>query len=122
MYKQQEEPIMVDKPKEEINALVDNISAYVQTTVELNKLRIGSKAAQFGARTIHGAIGIVLLLLVLLSLNMALGFLLGEWLGKVHLGFFVLTGIYLLIAVIFYLNRKNAQSKLTDNIIKEMFK
>lgn len=118
----QQENTTVEKPKEEINELLDRVNDYIRTTVELNKMKLGAKSATMGARVIHRAVGIVLLLLVVLSFTMSMGFLLGEWLGKTYLGFLLLTGLYALIFLIFYLMREKTESKISDNIIKEMFK
>lgn len=117
----QQDNTTIDQPKEEVNLLFEKLNNYIQTTIELNKLKAASKAAGIGSNLLHGAVSLAFLLLVLLSLTMALGFLIGDLLGKVYLGFFVVTGIYLLVAVILYASRKSSKAKLTNKIIKEIY-
>lgn len=117
----QQQDKTVDQPREEINLLFEKLNSYIQTTVELNKIRAASKVATIGSNLLHSAVSLAFLLLVLLSLTMALGFFIGDLLGKVYLGFFIVTGIYLLIAVVLYSTRKSSRAKLSNKIIKEIF-
>lgn len=118
---EQQDNSTIDQPKEEMNYLFEKLNNYIQTTIELNKLKAASKVAGIGSNLLHSAVSVAFLLLVLLSLTMALGFLFGELLGKVYLGFFVVTGLYLLIALILYATRKSTKIKLTNKIIKQIF-
>lgn len=119
---QQQTEQTIDAPKEELNELFDYVTAYVEATVEINKMKAASKAASIGSTVIHKSIGVIMLSMVFLLLSVGAAFLVGEWLGKVHYGFFVMGGVYLLVALIFLRSNKKFESRLTDTIIKEMFK
>ncbi|HRN78785.1 MAG TPA: phage holin family protein [Ferruginibacter sp.] len=119
---QQQKEQTIDAPKEELNELFDHLTAYVEATVELNKMKAASKAASIGSTLIHKSIGVIMLSMVFLLLSVGAAFLVGEWLGKVYYGFFAMGGLYLIIAIIFLRSNKKMESKLTDTLIKEMFK
>lgn len=119
---QQQKEKTVEAPSEELNELFDHVSAYVEATVELNKMKAAAKAASIGSTVIHKSIGVIMLSMFFLLLSVGAAFLVGEWLGKVYYGFFAMGGLYLIIAIVFLRSNKKWEGKLTDNLIKEMFK
>jgi hypothetical protein len=54
-------------------------------------------------------------------LTIGFALLLGEWIGHVYWGFFIIGFIYLIIGLIFYLMRdKLIKTKVSDELIKQM--
>lgn len=79
---------------------------YVNTRIDLFKLKAINKGSSVFSLTVSILFLVGVCLMVLLFLSAGLAFYLGEVLGSVHLGFFIVAGIYVLIGLIVFLLRK----------------
>jgi hypothetical protein len=105
-----------------VEHLAEHIKEYVNTRISLVKLEIAEKVSRLGA----WIIGVVLLFFILLffivflSLSAAHG--IGDALGKPYLGFLIMGGIYLLLALfIWWRKEKLLRIPLMNAIIRQLF-
>jgi hypothetical protein len=105
-------------------ALFEKATDYGKTSLELTKLKSIDKATDVASAFIPKSIVIVLALFCLASLSIGVSLYLGEMLGKIYYGFFVVAGFYALagITIFFFLNdwlKKIMKNHLIQLIIKE---
>ncbi|WP_338793185.1 phage holin family protein [Bernardetia sp. MNP-M8] len=101
-----------------INALSEQIRIYVTLQSE----SIKTSVVDSGTKAIHGAIkgaGFAFLgLCIFLFLNLMLGFGISEWFfnSRYWTGFSILTGFYIILAVIFTFMQSMIQKKVEDGV------
>jgi fatty acid desaturase len=106
-----------------IESLYEKVVDYGVTSFELIKLKALDKASDVASSFFPNAIVFVVIASFLLLLNLGLAFWLGEMLGKVFLGFFIVAGFYGLVAfVLHFFMHKWLKKHFQNYIIKLMFK
>ena len=110
-------------PKDEIQNFLEKAEEYFKTRKDLLKLRLVSKASDVISSIIAKTITIVLLLFFFTILNIGLAILIGEWLGKIYLGFFIVAGFYLVLGIIINsVGNKWIKGPVANNLIKKFIK
>ena len=108
----------------ETNALEDLFSkttGYLETRAEIAKLKAVGKASEVGSAIVSRLIIGILSLMVLVFLNIGVAIWLGGILGALYLGFFAVTGFYLLLVVILYAGRKTLlKAKFKNSMVKDL--
>lgn len=88
-----------------IKSLIGNSTDYVETRLNLFKLKMVDKSSDL-ASTILSILPLILVFsLVFILLNIGIALLIGDLLGKAYLGFLILTGIYLIAGLAMYSQR-----------------
>lgn len=108
--------------KTSVEELFDKLRDYIDTTVDLFKLKSIKKVSGFLSTFTIAIIllGVSFLVLTLLSIGFAL--LIGAWLGKMYYGFFVMGGIFIIIGLVLYSRRKKwLKITISDKLIQELF-
>jgi Putative Actinobacterial Holin-X, holin superfamily III len=109
------------QPKNTLESLFESTSDYVETRVELAKLKSIKKSSEVVSELISKIIIAGVIFLFLIVFNIAIGFWLGDVLGKTHYGFFLLSLIYLIIGAIVYASRdKWLKTPVANSIIKKI--
>lgn len=96
-----------ENPIQSMEDLFVKVENFGRTTFELSKLK-ALEAATVVATTLIVKMSVVLVLsLFILIFNLGLALLIGEALGRMYLGFFIVSGSYLLVAIVlhFFLHR-----------------
>lgn len=115
--------IMDNKPDDSIQSLVDRTRDYVETRVSLLKLQAVNKSADVISSATSGLVTVFFMIIFFLMLNIGIGLLLGELLGKTYYGFFVLAAIYLITGLLFKSSGdKWIKGPVSTMIIKKLFK
>ncbi len=109
------------QPKNALESLFESTSSYVETRVELAKLKTVKKSSDvfstLASQLILGGVGFIFLML----LNIALGLWLGDLMGKTYYGFFLLAFIYFIVGLVLYISRdKWIKSPVANAIIKKI--
>ena len=106
-----------------LESLLDKAAEYGKTSFELVKLKTLDKTTELVSSLIPLTIVILLVITFLLFMNVGIALWLGEMLGKVFYGFFVVAAFYLLIGIIihFILN-KWIKRLIGDYFIKRILK
>lgn len=104
-----------------IESLIEKGEQYGKTTLELLKLKTLDKSADVVSSLASWLIVIIFAVLFFLILNIGLALWLGELMGKSYYGFFVVSGFYALLALIFGIFRKQIlKSPMNDSIIEQV--
>lgn len=93
---------------------------YLDTQVELLKLRAIAKSSRIAGALIVDASKLLLLLIIIFFLSLALGFYLGELLGSYSLGFLSTAGIFLVILLIIRAFEPQLETKFMDITIRKV--
>jgi hypothetical protein len=108
---------------EEDKGLIGNIKEYANIRKELAMLTVAEKSSTAAAGAAAGSILAILALFIFFFGSLTLGFYLSEVIGNTYSGFLIITGFYLLVALIIYFTQENLIKKPIENgIIKNFFK
>jgi hypothetical protein len=104
-----------------IETLVEKAGDYGKVSMELFKLQAIDKSAEvFSALASKLVIAIVIALFTL-SVNIGLALWIGELLGKIYYGFFIVAGFYAIVATLFYVFRRQwIKDPVSTTIIRKM--
>jgi hypothetical protein len=104
-----------------IEKLIEKSEIYAKTTLELCKYEAVYKSADiFSNLAVKMAISIVVVLFLMLA-NVGLALLIGQYLGEVYSGFFVIALFYLCLAVALYIFRDElVRTPVSNFIINKM--
>jgi len=100
-----------------IESLIEKGEQYGKTTLELLKLKTLDKSADVVSNLVSWLIVLIFAVLFFLILNIGVALWLGELLGKAYYGFFVVSGFYALLALIFGIFRKQIVKNPVNNSI-----
>jgi hypothetical protein len=111
---------MENKPTN-LEELFEKIRDYADTRIELFKLKSIHKISGFMSSVIASLVLVILLSAVMLCITIGAALLIGAWLGKTYLGFFIVGALYLIIGLVLYSNRgKFIKTPIGNKLIKEM--
>ena len=106
-----------------LESLLEKASGYAKTSFELVKLKALDKTTDVVSSLVPHSIVVLLVATFLLFLNLGLALWLGDILGKVFWGFFVIAAFYILAGLIIHFFMHNPIKKLVGNsIIKHILK
>ncbi|SHM17713.1 hypothetical protein [Flavobacterium xanthum] len=106
-----------------IEMLFERAEDYTRTTVELAKLNAVDKTADVMSSLLSRlTVSIVFVLFAFLA-NIGLSLWIGELLGKIYYGFFIVSSLYLLVAIVLYLFKDQwLKMPISNFIIVKMLK
>lgn len=114
-------PEVMEDTAKLIESLLERTVEYGKTSFELVKLKAVDKTSDVVSTLIPHTIVIVLIVSFLLFVNLGLAFWLGEILGKIYFGFFVVAAFYGLSAIVLhFLMHKRLKKYIGDYIIKQV--
>lgn len=114
--------IMDNQTDDSIQSLLDRSKDYIETRLELIKLKAIDKSADVISSTASALVMIVSLLFFFIFLNIGLGLLIGELMGKSYYGFFILAAIYLITGLLFKsMGDKWVKVPVSSMLIKKLF-
>ncbi|MCW5909677.1 MAG: phage holin family protein [Cyclobacteriaceae bacterium] len=94
-----------------LDNLVDNLSGYLETRLELFKIEVREDVARVLAQGLTVTAIVLLSVLFLLFFSVGLAHFLNEFLNKPYAGYWIVAGIYGLPCVIFIIFRKEVSEK-----------
>jgi hypothetical protein len=104
-----------------LESLIDSAENYGKSSIELWKLQAIKKLAETISTIASSIIVIFISVLFILILSIGLSLWIGDYLGKSYLGFFIVSGIYLLIAIICMAGKKQLlKTPVSNAIIKNI--
>ncbi len=106
-----------------LETLLDRATEYGQTSLELIKLKALDKATDVISSLIPNSVVFFLLASFMLFLNLGLALWLGEILGKMFYGFFVVAGFYAVTGFIIHFFMHNwLKRHISDYFIRRVLK
>lgn len=104
-------------PDTAIETLINKASGYAETRLELARLKAIEKTAD-GASSIYASMVVFLVaFLCIIMLSIGLALVAGNWLGNDYLGFFLIGGIYAIIAILLYAMRRSLLKTPVNNAL-----
>ncbi len=102
--------------------LVDSVKEYINNRIDAVKLSAAEKASAIAANMLAGIFVALILFLFIIFGGVALALVLGVWLGKMWLGFLLVAGFYLLLAIIIWGARgRIIRLPVMNALIKQLF-
>ena|SRR5664279_4614367 len=108
---------------ESIKTLVDQSKDFLETQIELTKLKAIDKSADVVSTAIVMVSIIFLGSLFVIFISIAFALMLGSWLGSAHYGFLIVGAIYgLLLLLIFIKKDQWIKTPIANGLINKMLK
>ncbi len=113
----------MEKVKPEIEEVIEDLKEYINTSVDLYKLKSTEKGAELASDAIiHLFIGVFSVLTLIFG-SFAIAYAIGESMGKIYLGFVIVATFYALIVIIILFSKDRwFKGILINNIIKSVYK
>lgn len=106
-----------------IEVLLERAQAYTKTSIQLFKFKATDKLAELVLNITTGFAIFVFFAMFLVNLNIGIALFIGDLLGKVWLGFILVSGIYACIGLIVYLFREKwIKRPLSNSIVAQLLK
>ena len=106
-----------------LESLLEKATEYGKTSFELVKLKALDKSSDIVSTIVPRFVVIALLSSFLLFLNLGLALWLGEILGKIFYGFFVIAGFYVITGIVIHFFMHKWLKKIVGNyFIKQVLK
>ncbi len=106
-----------------IETLMEKVTNYIETTLELAKLKTLDKTTDIASSLIPRAIVLLIFGSFMLFVSLGMALWLGEILHRIFYGFFAVGAFYGIVAIILHLFFHKWFKKLFGNyIVKKMFK
>lgn len=113
----------MDDSKKLLETLVDRVTDYGKTSYELVKLQAVDKSSDVVSSVIPYTVVLILIASFMLFFNLGLAFWLGEILGKLFYGFFIVAAFYVLSGLVVHLfMHRQLKEILRNYIIKQLLK
>lgn len=107
--------------KTNIEELGQKLKEYVETKVDLMKLRAINKLSKIVSTLVTSILLVFLFFIIMLCISFGLSYFVGSLLGETYYGFFVVGGFYLIIGlIIFYTRDKWIKTPISDRLIKDI--
>lgn len=108
---------------QQVNTFYDKTEDYIQTQFELIKLNTIDKSADVVSSLAHRIVFAMVAGMFILFLNIGIGLWLGNLLGAYHWGFIIVSGFYLLSALLIYIFRKPLiKNPISNLMLSKMLK
>ena len=106
-----------------IETLYQKAKEYTETSIELLRLNAIDKTADVVSSLFARLALIMLVAMFTLFINIALSIFIGKLLNEMYLGFLIVSGFYLILAVVvFYFNDKLLKIPITNLVIAKLLK
>ncbi len=104
-----------------VEELFYKLKEYVETTVDLYKLKAINKITEYTTGIIVSIFLMALLFLVLICISTGFALLIGIWLGNAYWGFFIMGALYIIIGLALFAGRKKfLKEPISKKLIKEL--
>ncbi|HEY2350381.1 MAG TPA: hypothetical protein VGH64_15290 [Puia sp.] len=108
---------------ESIKTLIDKSKDYLETKIELTKLKTIDRSADILSAVVVTISMLFISFLLILFVSLALALLLGKLLGAYHYGFFIMAGVYAIILLVIYVMREKwIKTPIANELINKMLK
>ena len=103
-----------------IESLFEKSEAYAKTNFDLFKLKAIDKSADVVSTVLSKLVFYVVVLLIIFSLNTGLALWIGDLVGKLFYGFFIVAAFYVLVALLLHFVPGIIKSPVNNSIILKM--
>jgi hypothetical protein len=111
----------MEKQPNILGSLFEKATDYVETNVELLKLKAIDKSSDVISSVLSVFCMLIIGLIIIIMLNIGIALWIGDSLGKPYYGFFIMAAFYIIAGFIFYLLKdKILKRPIADLIIKKL--
>ena len=103
-----------------IGSLFEKSEAYAKTNLDLFKLKAIDSTAGIVSTVLSKLVFYVVVLVIILSINTGIALWIGELLGKVYYGFFIVAAFYVLVALLLYFVPGLIKTSVNNSLILKM--
>lgn len=104
-----------------VESLIDRVKSYVETRIELLKLKAIDKSSSFVSTLVSMVFVVVMMTLMVILLSVGVSLWLGECFGKSYYGFFAVAGFYLITGLLIFLFQdKWLKPPIANKMIKKL--
>lgn len=104
-----------------VESLVDSVKDYVETRLDLLRLKAIDKSSSFLSLLISMLVIILLGFISLMLLSVGIALLLGDLLGGSYYGFFIVAALYIITGLVLYSSKeKLLKTPLANSMIKKL--
>jgi len=104
-----------------VESLIDRVKSYVETRIDLLRLKAIDKSSSFLSLLISMIIVILIGFIFIMMLSIGVALLIGHLLGNTYYGFFIVAGFYLVVALlIFSFRKKWLKEPIANSMIKNL--
>ena len=109
--------------KTDIENLVSQAGDYLNTRLELLKLKTVDKTSEIISSVVSKLALILFFVIFTLILSMGAAFWIGDILGKTYYGFLIIAGFYLVVGIILYTCRRSwIKAPIANVLIRKILK
>lgn len=101
--------------------LFDKVENYTKTSIDLLKLKSIEKSSQMMSTTITSLVVVFIATMFILLFNIGMALVIGQYLNKNYLGFFIVAGFYLIVLITFYIFKNTVFNKWLQNALISKF-
>lgn len=106
-----------------IEMLFEKAEDYTKTTIDLVKLNAVDKTADVLSSLLSRLTVSIVFVMFAFLVNIGLSLWIGELVGKVYYGFFIVSGVYFLLSIVLYINKDQwMKMPISNFIIAKMLK
>lgn len=104
-----------------VESLIDRIKSYVETRIDLLRLKAIDKSSSFLSLLISMIVVILIFFIAVVFLSIGIALFLGDCLGKSYYGFLIVAGLYIITGLVLYLLRdKWLKKPIANSMIKNL--
>jgi hypothetical protein len=104
-----------------VESLIDRVKSYVETRIDLLRLKAIDKSSSFLSLLISMIIVILVSFISVMMISVGIALLLGDCLGRSYYGFFIVGGFYFITGLVLYsLRDKLLKSPIANSMIKNL--
>jgi hypothetical protein len=85
-----------------VEALFEKTGDYLETRIELLRLQTINATSEITSSVVSRLVLVLIIGLITLILNTGIAIWLGDLLGKMYYGFFIVAGFYIIVALLLY--------------------
>lgn len=107
----------------DIDILLSDAGDFIETRTTLWKYKTIESLADVSGELVSGLGMIVIVSFVIITLSIGFSLLIGDWLGKSYWGFFIMGGVYVIIALIIFAGRRKwLKDPFSNMLIRKILK
>ncbi len=104
-----------------VESLFDRVKSYVETRIDLLRLKAIDKSSSFLSLLISMIVVILVGFISIMMLSVGIALLLGDWLGKAYYGFFIVAVLYIITGLVLYSSREKwLKAPIANSMIKKL--
>ena len=114
---------MENQVKDNIESLFEKTGDYLETRIDLYKLKAVDTSSDIISSLVSKLVVLFVFIICIIALNIGIAFFLGELVGRIYYGFFIVAGFYFIAGLLFNsMRRKWFKEPIADSLIKKLLK